>query len=271
MATTIPAGMTFGQWHDSIPSLATGSPYDASSFGNTLNNIGSQATQNFNAYLGASPGMQSAGVQPLTHTDLDPSVANQVANAWLQQAQAGSGAGSGAAAPMSSGFGFSSNPYLGKQSDAIRAQQAQLFGDMNNQITSGAVAAGGLGGSRQGVAQGVAEARAATGLDSALANMYGNAYNTDQSLGLQQYLGDQSFFTAQRGQDLAQTQLGASLYGLGTQGQWTPYQQFNSTLSPYTGFGTTTASAQQGGGALGALGGALGTAQLGNQLGWWGK
>jgi hypothetical protein len=369
MASTIPAGMTFGQWHDTIPGLATGSPYDPNSFYNTLNNIGSQATQNFNAYLGASPSMQSAGVQPLTHTAMDPSVAQGVANGWLsaspgaglggggtngagssmfngpsnpQIAQEdafwaranGGGAGSGMAQATATpstnisalyqnllgrtpdaagldfysknlasgatsiadiandirnspeylashpggttgmtstggGYGTSSNPYEGRQADAIRAQQQQFLDQAMNNIRSGAVAVGGLGGTRQGVAQGVAAGQAATGLDSALANLYGSNYNADQNRALTQYGMDQNFYNAQRGLDQSGAQLGANLYNLGQQGQWMPYQQYTNVLSPWSGFGTTTSGSSQGGGVQGAVGGALSGAALGHMAGWW--
>jgi hypothetical protein len=265
---SIPAGMTFGQWHDTIPGLATGSPYDPSSFGNTLNNIGSQATQNFNAYLGASPGMQAAGIQPLTHTAMDPSAVNQVANGWFGSANAGSGQ-PGMTAPATGGYGTSSNPYEGRQADAIRAQQQQFLDQAMNNIRSGAVAVGGLGGSRQGVAQGVAAGQAATGLDAALANLYGSNWNQDQNRALTQYGMDQNFYNAQRGLDQSGAQLGANLYNLGQQGQWMPYQQYTNTLSPWSGFGTTTASGSQGGGVQGAVGGALSGAALGHMAGWW--
>jgi hypothetical protein len=117
----------------------------------------------------------------------------------------------------------------------------------------------------------VAAGQAATGLDSALANLYGSNYNADQSRALQQYLGDQSFYSQQRQLDQSGAALGANLYGLGQQGQWSPYSQFNNVLSPYTGFGTTTGTGSQGGGLQGILGGALSGTALGQMAGWWGK
>jgi hypothetical protein len=135
---------------------------------------------------------------------------------------------------------------------------------MNNQIRSDAIATGGYGGDRMGVAQGVAMARAATGLDSALAGLYGNAYDSDQNRALQQYGMDQGFYTSQRGQDLQQQMQGATLYGLGQQGMWGPIDSWSQAMSPYTGFGNTTQS--QGGGLTGAVGGGLGTWALLNLL-----
>jgi hypothetical protein len=90
---------------------------------------------------------------------------------------------------------------------------------------------------------------------------------------------DQGFYSTQRGQDLQQAGLGASLFGLGTQGmldqgqgiynlgltaQQAPWQSltgFANVSSPYTGFGSTTQN-QSGSTAAGFAGGAI----LGNQL-----
>jgi hypothetical protein len=273
--------------------------------------------------------MQAAGIQPLTHTALDPSVATDVANGWMGAANAGGGGGAASSggngiagiyqsllgrAPdasgqqfygnnlangsttlqgiqadimkspeylashpggttgttsAGSGYGMSSNPYLGRQADAISAQQQQFLDNALNGIRSGAVATGNLGGTRQGVAQGVAIGQAATGLDSALANLYGGNWQADQNRALSQYGMDQSFYNAQRGLDQSGAQLGAQLYGLGQQGQWMPYQQYTNTLSPWSGFGTTTSGSSQGGGVQGAVGGALSGAAIGHQLGWW--
>jgi hypothetical protein len=116
----------------------------------------------------------------------------------------------------------------------------------------------------------------------------GNNYN----LGLGQ-LGNaatsqnQSFYTQQRAQDLQQYGLGAGMYGCGINGQvgvgtglygvgnsayqapLNALQQYSNVVAPYTGLN----SAQQidstkGGGAMGALGGAVAGAQLAsNNLG----
>lgn len=105
-------------------------------------------------------------------------------------------------------------------------------------------------------------------------------------LGLQNQAQNQSFYTNQRGQDLQQMGLGASLYGQGNagniaagQGMYNTGQQFfnaplnslqsySGMISPYTGLNNTeTTNRSQGGGAAGALGGALGGYQMFNNLG----
>lgn len=78
------------------------------------------------------------------------------------------------------------NPYLPSQAQAItnqvnqNLQQQQLPG-----INSGAIAAGGFGGSRQGIAQGLAIGQTNQALGNSLANLYGNAYAQDQQNALQ--------------------------------------------------------------------------------------
>lgn len=140
------------------------------------------------------------------------------------------------------------NPYLPQQSQAItnqvnqNLQQQQLPG-----INSGAIAAGGFGGSRQGVAQGLAIGQTNQALGNSLANLNFNAWNQDQqnalqrqqidnsyalgnksldnsynlglgNLGLGQMQAQQNFYTNQRGQDLQQAGLGANLVQSGNSG-----------------------------------------------------
>ena len=91
----------------------------------------------------------------------------------------------------------------------------------------------------------------------------------DQNRALQQYGMDQGFYQGQRSHDLAQAQLGSSLQQSGLQTYWSPMQQASDIFKPYTGFGSTTQSSQQGGGAMGVAGGLLGGAQLAKNAGWW--
>jgi hypothetical protein len=192
------------------------------------------------------------------------------------------------------------NPYLPQQADAI-TQQANnnLFNYQLPQINSGAIAAGGYGGSRQGIAQGQAIGQTNMGLSSALANLHANAYESDQnrglqresmnnsynlglgSLGLNSKVADQNFFSNQRGQDLSAYSLGSSLantgnLGLSNQGQqlyqngqteqqapWSVLQQYGQLLSPFTGLNNSQSQTTPGASTAGsALGGALTAAQL---------
>lgn len=216
------------------------------------------------------------------------------------------------------------NPYIQQQADAIQAASNQnLAQNVMPGIRSGALGAGQYGSSRQGIAEGVAAGNAQTGVAGAQAQLYGNAYAQDQNNALQQQsinnqyslgvgnlglgftnannnfnlgmgqLGNQataqnqSFYTQQRGQDLQQLGLGASLYGQGVTGQvgvgqgqyqtgQTGYQaplnslqQYSNLLSPYTGLGGTqvTTGNTSGGGLNSAIGGALAGGQIGKNLG----
>jgi hypothetical protein len=118
------------------------------------------------------------------------------------------------------------NPYLPAQAQAL-TQQANnnLFNTQLPQINSGAIAAGGFGGSRQGIAQGLAIGQTNQGLASAIGNMSANAWESDQNRGLQRDLGmgqlalgnkqaDQGFTLGQGNLALGQTQA-ANAYNLG--------------------------------------------------------
>jgi hypothetical protein len=170
-------------------------------------------------------------------------------------------------------FGTQGNPYLDGMAGNIMRQSNLGLNDAFNQIRSNDVSNGTLGGSRQGVAQGVAIGRAQDALQGNLANLYGGAFEGQQNRGLQQYgidtnayLGNQgqqlSFYNSQRQLDQNGAALGAQLYGMGQQGQWTPYQNAGSIYSGFGGYGTQTGQQSQGGGAMGAFGGALGGAQM---------
>jgi hypothetical protein len=87
----------------------------------------------------------------------------------------------------SGNLGFSSsptqsNPYINQQAQAIGDN---VYGNLQNStlpgINSGAQAAGGYGGSRQGIAQGLAIQGANRDVANAQSSLYANAYNTDQA------------------------------------------------------------------------------------------
>lgn len=143
------------------------------------------------------------------------------------------------------------NPYLSGVADDMQRRTTDLLGQNNRAIQGNAVAAGGLGGSRQGVAQGVAAGKAADYLQGNVANLYGAAYTGDQNRLLQQKT------------------LGAGLLSQGLDTQFQPLKNTGNLFSPFNGFGTTTNEANAGGGWQGALGGALGASQYARNAGWW--
>lgn len=116
------------------------------------------------------------------------------------------------------------NPYLQQSADAV-TQQANnnLFNYQLPAINSGAIAAGGYGGSRHGVAQGLAIGQTNLGLGNALAGMNYNAWNDDQNRGLQQ----QSLNTSQYN---AETNRGL---GFGQLDQSAQQNAFNNQLNGY--------------------------------------
>lgn len=104
--------------------------------------------------------------------------------------------------------GFGQNQYTQRLADQLTARSNQnLNQTVIPQINQGAQLAGQYGGTRQGVAQGVAAGNAQTGLDSAIAGLYVDAYGRDQN-----------FYTQQRGQDQSGMQLGANIYNMGNAG-----------------------------------------------------
>lgn len=197
---------------------------------------------------------------------------------------------------------YNPNPYLSGMAGDIRTQVTDM---MNQQLAanrSDAIGAGQYGSSRQGIAEGVANAKGQQYLAGQLANLYGGDYTNAMNRNLSQYqselgaanqrygidagmygqglnynlglgqlaLGNQNaqnnFYTQQRGQDLQQLGLGADLYNMSQNGAWNPFTNYNNILGNYTGFGNSSSTSSQGGGAMGALGGGLGTLQLLNLL-----
>lgn len=201
--------------------------------------------------------------------------------------------------------GYTANPYLDQIANGLRTQFGQFRDDGLAANRGAAVAAGGVGGSRQGIAEGRTMTDASNGFSSAIANLYGQDYQGSQNRNLQQYgmdqnytlgqgglanqargqdqnfaLGygglanqargqDMNFYTQQRGQDQSGAALGAELYNQGMQGPWNSINNANSTYSPYSGLGNTTQNSTQGGGWQGGVGGALAGGAFGRQMNWW--
>jgi hypothetical protein len=147
---------------------------------------------------------------------------------------------------------FGSQFYQGAAND-LQSRTKDLLDQNNQSIRGNAVAYGGLGGSRQGVSEGVAAGKAADYLQGNLSQLALNQYNQDSNRNLQAIT------------------LGSGLLSQGLNTQWAPIQQAAQTYSPFTGFGTTTQNQSSGGGAMGALGGALGAAQFSRNMGWLGN
>jgi len=91
------------------------------------------------------------------------------------------------------------NPYLQDSANAI-TQQANnnLFNYQLPQINSGAIAAGGFGGSRHGVVQGLAIGQTNQGISNALANQSYQAWDSDQNRATQQAMQQNAINAQQR-------------------------------------------------------------------------
>lgn len=161
------------------------------------------------------------------------------------------------------------NPYLNGMADNIENRTNNMLGQNNLNIQGSSVASGGLGGSRQGVAQGVAAGQAADYMSGNLANMFGTQWNNQQNRNLEQYQGDQNFYTQQRGQDLMGAGVGSGLITQGLNTQWLPLNNAANIYNQFQGNGTTTNTTDSGGGWQGAVGGMLGGASFGHSMGWW--
>jgi hypothetical protein len=169
----------------------------------------------------------------------------------------------------------------GAAADSLQGQLASLYGTdytnaMNRNLQQYGIDTGvstarygadsGLAGARYGAdssraaAKYAADASSAASANATQASMYGTNANYNIGLGnlANTYQDNQNdFYTAQRGQDLSSIGLAANLYNTGTNGQWAPINNANGVYSPYTGYGTSTTSGNQGGGAGGLFGGAL--------------
>ena len=180
------------------------------------------------------------------------------------------------------GYESTANPYLTSQADDIQRRTQAMLGEAFQGIQGNAVGAGGLGGTRQGVAQSQAGAKAADFMSGNLANLYGTDWNNSQNRNLSRYgmdqnayLGNQGqqlgFYNTQRGLDLEGLRTGASLYNLGSQGEWSGLQNANDIYGTYRGAGNTqTTSQTSGGGTAGLIGGLLQGGAYAANRGWWG-
>ena len=174
--------------------------------------------------------------------------------------------------------GQTQNPYLPQMADEItRRASTQFNQQINPSINRAAVANGGYGGSRQGIAQGLAMSQGMDNIAGQLTNLYGTQFNADRNYGLQSDALDLNVYNANQNwmNQGAQNQLGAlntmlgwnQNYGIGnaTGVQNTPlnyWQQFANTGAQLGGLGGSQTQNLQGNPYLGALGGALTGAQL---------
>ena len=103
------------------------------------------------------------------------------------------------------------NPYMQAQAQAIINQSNQnLQNNILPGINSAAMATGGYGGSRQGIAQGLAIQGQQQSLNNSLASMYGQSYQNDQNLANQTGIANIGAAAQRYGADKSAA---ASMYG----------------------------------------------------------
>jgi len=184
---------------------------------------------------------------------------------------------------------YQKNPYLDEMAKGITSQMTQNWtNNLDPSIRSGAMAAGGFGGSRQGVveANGLNDLNRSLGQN--LTNLYGQDYTNSMNRNLQKYGMDQSYNLGLRANDLgfagldaqiaqnnfgnqlAGANFGLNAYGLLNQSnagatqaggaiQNTPQQYYNTNLNnlgAISGQGGSNSMSGQGNPWLSAIGGA---------------
>ena len=213
---------------------------------------------------------------------------NGVSSGGVAGGAAGGYSGGVASSGGSASFNPTMNPYLQQMGDMMAGTMTNNWQrKVQPQIASQAIAAGGYGGSRQGVAEANSANDLNMGIGSALANLYGQGYgqglNYDlgqQNLGLGYANLDRNINNDNLNWQMQGANLGLNIYdrqqqanqlGLqtGTQIQNTPWNYWqgfsNQANSIGQGYGTQTSSTG-GNPFMGALGGA----QLGSQVAnWW--
>lgn len=141
-----------------------------------------------------APAVQGGG-QPAQQPQQQPS---------QQPPQNGYGPGGGyQGMPGSAGGRYQPNPYLQQQAQNLQAMSNDNFArNIAPGMRSGAVAAGGFGGSRQGVIEANALKDQNFNLTNSLTNMFAGDFNNSQNRNLQQRQGDQSYDLGLRSNDL---------------------------------------------------------------------
>ncbi|MEY4636515.1 MAG: hypothetical protein RJA55_2313 [Acidobacteriota bacterium] len=215
----------------------------------------------------------------------------QPQNPYMPQPFSVGGGGASSSPPAQSGGGWPGasggtggpvgfdNPYLAAQANAMTDQVSRRFNQqIAPSIRRNAVATGGFGGSRQGIAEGMAAQGAQDALTGGLANLYSSGYQADRGYDL----GMGGLYNQGRSLDMQQARLGGdlftqglnnsigvgnALYESGQREQMAPWQ---NSINPYLNAisllagnsGTTSTGGQTGGGLGGALGGGIAGAQL---------
>lgn len=234
--------------------------------------VGTNTFQGANAMQTTNPAFSAGGSQ----ANAGANAIGTLQNPSIASAQGGVVAGGavtpGTPAGSTSGSPFNNapnstvlNPFMMDQARSIMEMQNQNLheGALMN-IRDQSMMNGGYGGDRQGIAEGVAIRGADMNTRSALANLFGGAYESQAGRDLSRYQGDKAdatsrfgistgaqtaamnlqgqqamanaqlqagqennrnqFYSTQRGQDFEQQRLAMEMYGQGSQGLMSGYQ-----------------------------------------------
>lgn len=108
---------------------------------------------------------------------------------------------------------YQKNPYLDQMAQGITDQMNQNWErNVNPSLRSGAMAAGGFGGSRQGVVEANALNDMNRSLGQNLTNLYGTDYTQDRQRALQKYSADQGYNLGMANNNLGYANLDANIY-----------------------------------------------------------
>lgn len=261
----------FGMWYDSADQASNANSAFADNFNHTPQSVASTA----NELTSNGSGQQYAGP-------------NYGGGGAASSPPSGGGMGGMSTAGASSA---GQNPYLAQMGNVMTQQMTDNFNTrVAPQISSAAMAAGGYGGSRQGVMEANAMNDLQKNIGNGLTNLYGNGFNTalnyDLGLrgndlgfaGLDAQINQNNFNNnlagAQFGQGVWNQNMANNQTGInsGTSIQNTPMNYWSQFGNQYNsignGYGSTTESAsQQGNPVMSALGGAQLGSQVGNMFG----
>lgn len=176
---------------------------------------------------------------------------------------------------------YTQNPYLPQMAQGITQQMTDNWTrNLAPSIRSGAMAAGGFGGSRQGVVEANGLRDLNTSLGQNLTNLYGTDYNNQMNRNMQQYQTDTSANLGYANLDSNNAQFGANygLNALNAQNTWalngvnaanqiqnTPIdynRYFSNQANQTAGQGGTTTQNNQGNPYMTAIGGAMAASRL---------
>jgi hypothetical protein len=161
----------------------------------------SVASQGPNPGNGWTPSTPTQQQRPMQVAGGGPTVGGATSQQQLPMQMQGGNLGFGGGGM--GGYGYEKSPYMDAMATNIMRQVNDNWSrNLAPSIRSGAMQAGGFGGSRQGVVEANALKDINSGLSGALSNLYNTDYQQSMGRNLQRYQGDQSYDLGLRNNDL---------------------------------------------------------------------